>query len=148
MQLVDIIQMLIPILKLCGYKKKGLTWQKRIDNLSILFAIQKSQYSNDMWYYSFGVSLNELTGKKTVSMSDCQIQYHLEKGVKNVELTVNDISNLIKKWEEKYGTVEQLRKCAIEGRLPVQTSNSAMRYLTSVNLATLTRGQKDRLCDS
>ena len=133
----DIIQDLSKVLKLNGYKKGRMTWYKKAGKLSIVFAIQKSQFCVNTWYYSFGIGLSDLAKKEVTSMTDCQIQYRIDNVVNGIMLTVDNISQLVIKWEKMYGTLQQLRICAIESRLPLQTTSAAIRYLTSVDLSVL-----------
>ena len=59
---------LIEKLKERGFKKSKLTWIKSNEELTVIFNIQKSQYSNDNWYYNLGIGINVLHEKKSVPL--------------------------------------------------------------------------------
>ena len=134
MSLEEMVNAIAPELKTRGYKKNKLTWYKSKPQLSIVFGIQKSQYSIDVWYYSFGICLEKLCPQSR-SISACQIQYGTENIIRNVPLSADSIVRLIDKWETMYGEMDRLKLCAIENTLPKQTSLAAIRYLTSGNIA-------------
>ena len=136
MSLEEIVNVIAPELKARGYKKNKLTWHKVKPKLSIVFCIQKSQYGSDVWYYLFGINLDDL-GPKSKSISTCQIQYGIENTIRNVALSTDSIVHLVDKWESMYGELGHLKKCAIANSLPEQTSLTAIRYLSSVDISRL-----------
>ena len=60
-------------LKQNGYKKNKLTWYKSDGRVTVVFSVQKSQYGSDLWYYNFGIGLNELEGRTINTISKCCI---------------------------------------------------------------------------
>ena len=120
---------LAPKLKSLGYRKNRLNWYRNYGNLSTMFAIQKSQYSNDKWYYIYGVCLHEITDKRPNSISSCQISYRLDHG-----LTVEGIVHLLKSWENRCDELAKPRRLAVTGELPGIASQDAIRYLTTVDV--------------
>ena len=135
--LETLVMALSPSLKAMGYRKNKLTWYKKKEKLSVVFAVQKSQYSPDVWYYCFGIRLHDISNTTTDSISACQIQYRVEQTVYGVRLTEEHLSNLLEKWEEKYGNLRQLRICAIENKMPGMPTRDAIRYLTTVNVSAI-----------
>ena len=138
MQSLDVlVTALTPSLKAMGYRKNKLTWYKKKEKLSVVFAVQKSQYGPDVWYYYFGIRLHDISNTTTDTISSCQIQYRVEQAVNGVNLTEEHLFNLLEKWDEKYGNLRQLRICAIENKLPGTPTRDAVRYLTTVNVSKL-----------
>lgn len=122
-------------LKEIGYKKNRLLWKKKNGPLTIVFSIQKSMYGTDTWYYCFGVRIEQLSQTKSISLSGCQIQERLNQSQGNHIWTVDDIVLLVQKWEQMYGNLAMLRKKALMGKLPPQSSREAISFLTTVNLS-------------
>jgi hypothetical protein len=120
-----------------GLRKTKLTWHKVKNDLTIVFSVQKSQYSSDTWYYSFGICLHEISDGKTQSIGNCQIKYRVDQIINGIQLTPEMITQLLERWDVLYGDMKKLRICAVEGKLPGQCTIRAMRYLTSVNLSNL-----------
>lgn len=133
-ELDDIVKRISPKLKEKGYKKNRLTWHKVKNNLTVVFSIQKSQFSSEVWFYSFGVSLHEIADHNSQSINGCQIKYRVNHMVDGVHLLPENLIHLIGRWDALYGDMEQLKMCAVQGKLPGQCTISAVRYLTSVNL--------------
>jgi len=128
---------LAPHLKKMGYKKVKLTWYKTLGSLSLVFSIQKSQYGADVWYYYFGIGLQELASSPIRTIGKCQITYRVDQTENKKPITYENLLHLIRKWEAMYGDLQKLRICAIEGRLSGQCTPAARRYLTSVDLSKL-----------
>ena len=123
---------LIQNLKGRGYKKKRLTWYKEEADITIVFQIQKSQYSSQVWYYIFGVGINSFFETPITSISQCDIVEKLEQSMNGKIITTEHVLKAIGIWEEKYGTLSFLRKVAIEGHLPAQSTLKAIRFLTTI----------------
>ncbi len=131
MDLANITSELTLELKKLGYKKNRLTWYKTKGEVTVVFAIQKSMYRADVWYYCFGICLEQLkSGGK--SISHCQIQDRVDMKTNGHTFSTDEILLLLGKWESMYGSIEVLRKKAIEGNLPQICTREAMRYLTTV----------------
>ena len=128
-KLDELLCQLTPKLKKLGYCKNRLTWYKNQGKLSVIFSVQKSQYSEDTWYYAFGICLHDITQKKPNSISACQIYYRVEQN-----LTADGVANLLDSWEKRYANGAQLRRLAVEGNLPGIVSQDAVRYLTMVDI--------------
>lgn len=131
-RLENIISMLSPMLKNAQYKKNRLTWYKDNEHISVVFSIQKSQYSVDSWYYIFGICLHEITSTNKHSINSCQITYRIDNTANNCHLSSESIFNLIVRWEELYGNLQLLKQKAITGKLPGQCMVNAIRYLTTI----------------
>jgi hypothetical protein len=54
-----------------------------------------------------------------------------------VTLDSGAVLSLLEKWESMYGDIGLLRICAVQGKLLLQTSLDAIRYLTSVDVSAL-----------
>lgn len=118
-------------LKKLGYKKRKLTWYKNNTETTVVFTIQKSQFSSDTWYYCFGIGLNAFFSKAISSISSCDIIYRVDQRFQGRSLSPKNIIDILVLWENKYGIIDSLRVIAIEGKLPPQTTNKAIRFLTS-----------------
>ena len=121
--------------KACGYKKSRLTWYKDKDNLTVVLSIERSQYDPKLWYYNYGICLHELSNGKHHSLSACQIRYRVDCTSNGATLDSGAVLSLLEKWESMYGDIGLLRICAVQGKLPLQTSLNAIRYLTSVDVS-------------
>lgn len=119
-------------LKKKGYKKNRYNWYKSIDGLTIVFSIQHSQYGKDLWYYNFGIGINELEGKQITSISKCQIVERLDAKINDKILSAENLIQAITRWEEKYGDLKKLRIKAVENKLPAMTTKQAITYLTTI----------------
>jgi len=126
---------LAPHLKALGYKKRGFTWFRQSDALTVVFAVQRSQFGKDLWYYAFGTALHALTPPPVQSISKCQIQDKTEMRTKNGSmLTLEHILHLVQFWAEQYGDIRTLRIRAVQNKLPAMTERNAVRYLTKGGL--------------
>lgn len=120
-----------------GYKKNRLSWYKIKDGLTLVFSIQKSQYSMDTWFYSFGICVHEIaTGSKT-SIDGCQIKYRMDNVINGESVPIESIILLLDRWESMYGDLGQLHVSAVQGKLPMQSTLKAIRYLSSVDLSAI-----------
>lgn len=124
---------MIPILKEMGYRKRRLTWFRQLNETTIVFNIQKSQYSCDTWYYQFGIGINSLAGEKINSISQCDIICRFDQSVSGKLLQADDLKWILLRWSEKYGSIDQLRSTAREGTLPQITTIRAKKYLLAQN---------------
>ncbi len=127
----DIVNEIKAATKNMGYKKRRLVWHKVQDRLTIMFSIQKSLYSPDVWYYRFGICLHDIASGSIFSMDSCQIMFRLDHTYENRVIEAQKVINLIDRWETMYGNRKLLRRCAIEGRLSGQCTAAALKYLTS-----------------
>lgn len=123
--------------KACGYKKARLTWYKDKQGLTVVFSIERSQFDPQMWYYNYGICLHELSNGNHHSLNACQIRYRVDCMSSGVTLNSDAILSLLEKWESMYGDIDPLRICAVEGKLPIQSTADAIRYLTTVDVSTL-----------
>lgn len=123
--------------KACGYKKSRLTWYKDKDKLTVVLSIERSQYDPKLWYYNYGICLHEQSNGKHHSLRACQIRYRVDCTSNGVTLDSGAVLSLLEKWESMYGDIGLLRICAVQGKLPLQTSLDAIRYLTSVDVSAL-----------
>ena len=120
-----------PILKKMGYKKNRLTWFRKLEELTIVFNIQKSQYADDIWYYQYGIGIHDLAGDRISSISKCDILCRFDQTINGKKLQTEDLRWILERWSEKYGSLERLRAAAREGTMPQITSVRAREYLFS-----------------
>lgn len=120
-----------------GYKKARLTWYKDKQGLTVVFSIERSQFDPQMWYYNYGICLHELSNGKHRSLSACQIRYRVDCMSSGVALNSDAVLSLLGKWDAMYGDIRLLRICAVQGKLPIQSTADAIRYLTTVDVSTL-----------
>ena len=125
-----IITQLIPLLKKRGYKKYRTTWVKMNGEITIVFNIQKSQYSGDIWYYNYGIGFKRFYGKPITSISRCDIIYRLGKN--GNEISASTAVAVLDTWEKYYGSLDKLRVQAIEDKIPPFISGRARTFLTTV----------------
>ncbi len=116
------------------YKKSRLTWYKDKNKLTVVLSIERSQFDPKLWYYNYGICLHEQSNGKHHSLSACQIRYRVDC---TVTLDSSAVLSLLEKWESMYGDIGLLRICAVQGKLPLQTSLDAICYLTSVDVSAL-----------
>lgn len=112
---------LSPQLKKLGYNKRKLTWYKDKDQVTILFNIQKSQWSNDTWYYNFGVSLHSIYPLKARSYKQNHIQTRCDCCSEHAFLTADQVVLLLDIWEERYGSVPALCSRIKNKEIPNET---------------------------
>ena len=124
-------EQMAPILKEMGYKKNRLTWFRKLEELTIVFNIQKSQYADDIWYYQYGIGIHDLVGDRISSISKCDILCRFDQTINGKKLQTEDLRWILERWSEKYGSLERLRTAAREGTLPQITSVRAREYLFS-----------------
>lgn len=120
-----------PILKELGYRKNRLTWFRHLEELTIVFNIQKSQYADDTWYYQYGIGIHDLAGNTINSISKCDILCRFDQTINGKTLQAEDLKWILERWLEKYGSLERLRAAAGEGTLPQITTVRAKEYLFS-----------------
>ena len=125
----ELVCELTPKLKALGYRKNKLTWYQNRGKLSILFAVQKSQYDKDRWFFVYGVCLHEITDQRPGSLSACQIICRIDH-----VLTAEGIVQLLQSWENRCGDLGKLRRLAVQGQLPGIVTRDAIRYLTTVDV--------------
>lgn len=119
------------------YKKSRLTWYKDKNKLTVVLSIERSQFDPKLWYNNYGICLHELSNGKHHSLSACQIRHWVDCTSNGVTLDSGAVLFLLEKWESMYGDIGLLRICAVQGKLPLQTSSDAIRYLTSVDVSAL-----------
>lgn len=119
------------------YKKSRLTWYKGKNKLTVVLSIERSQFDPKLWYNNYGICLHELSNGKHHSLSACQIRHWVDCTSNGVTLDSGAVLSLLEKWESMYGDIGLLRICAVQGKLPLQTSLNAIRYLTSVDVSAL-----------
>lgn len=124
----ELIDYLAISMKTLGYKKTRNNWKKQSEDLTIVITIQSSQYDTNTFYVCFGVAIDAISPCAPTSTHMCDIKSRLDG---DVFPNYKSILAAIKLWEEKYGTLSRLRKAAIAGRLPIQSSLKASSYLTS-----------------
>ena len=124
--------LLAPKFKEIGFRKKALTWYRKDEIITILFQIQKSQFSSDVWYYNLGVGINCFYQHDISSISRCDITFRFDQQLNNSVLSDSNIFRIVELWISKYGTIEKLRRSALVGNLPVQTTKRAISFLSSV----------------
>ena len=118
-----------------GYRKQKLTWFQRFEDTTVVFAVQKSQFSADVWYYQYGIGINAFYDTEIRSLSRCDIVYRLNQTLNGVCVTPEHLLRVLELWETDYGKdLRQLRRKAVENKLPRTTSQKAIRYLTSGRL--------------
>ena len=124
-------EQMAPILKEQGYRKNRLTWFRQLEELTIVFNIQKSQYAEDTWYYQYGIGIHDLAGDKINSISECDILCRFDQIINGKTLKAEDLKWILERWTEKYGSLERLRAAAGGGTLPQITTVRAKEYLFS-----------------
>ena len=136
---VDKLEFLVaaiaPKAKAHGYKKVRRTWYKEKEDLTVIFSIQKSQFDAEAWYCTYGVCLRQIAKGSTHTLDACQIQYRIDCYINGTALGAEQIVSLLEKWEAMYGDIQLLRRCAVQGKLPIQSSAEAVRYLTTADLS-------------
>ena len=123
--------------KECGYRKNRLTWYKVKDNLTVVFSIQKSQFDSSIWYYNYGICLHDIAEGNTHKLNSCQIKYRLDHVIDGVVFYSDRVIYLLEQWDSMYGDVKLLKACAVQGKLPVQSTLKAIRYLTTIDVTKL-----------
>ena len=130
MSAIEIItNQLITPLKNRGYKKNHTTWFKENGEITIVFNLQKSQYSTDIWYYNYGIGFNQFFDKPITSISKCDIIYRLDKD--GNETPVSTVVSVVDSWEKYFGSIDKLRIQAMEDKIPPMISARARTFLTS-----------------
>lgn len=130
-----LVESIAPKAKARGYKKVRRAWYKEKEDLTVVFSIQKSQFDAGVWYCTYGVCLHQIAKGSTHTLGACQIQYRIDCAANGTVLGAEQIISLLEKWEAMYGDIQLLRRCAVQGKLPIQSSAEAVRYLTTVDLS-------------
>lgn len=130
-----VLQELSTSLKNKGYRKNRSTWYKTKQNLTVVFSIEKSQYSKDTWYYWFGICLHDITDGCNRTITACQIKYRIDNVMNGVSVISENVLSLLMRWESMYGDIYSLRRYAMQGTLPQLTTLNAIKYLTSIGLS-------------
>ena len=101
------------------------------DALTVVFAVQRSQFGRELWYYGFGIALHALSQAPVTSISGCQIRDRVEmKSSAGVLLTPDEILHLTAFRTRKYGDLRKLRIRAVQNQLPRMTELRAVTFLT------------------
>ena len=116
-------------------KAYDVVYKKR--DVTVVFSIQKSQFSSEVWYYYFGICINALASNDAKSISACHVTYQIHHMIDGVMLDSSMLCRLIERWETMYGTLYLLRKSAIKGRLSGIIDGAALTYLTSGDISKL-----------
>ena len=124
-------EQMAPILKEMGYRKNRMTWFRKLEELTFVFNIQKSQYAEDTWYYQYGIGIHDLAGDRISSISKCDILCRFDQTINGKTLQAEDLKWILERWTEKYGSLERLRAAAGEGTLPQISTVRAKEYLFS-----------------
>ena len=130
-----LVESIAPEAKACGYKKVRRTWCKEKEGLTVVLSIQKSQFDAEAWYCTYGVCLHQIAKGSTHTLGACQMRYRVDCAANGTALGAEQIVSLLEKWETMYGDIQLLRRCAVLGKLPIQSSAEAVRYLTTVDLS-------------
>ena len=112
-----------------GFRKKKLTWYKNQEDVTIVFNIQKSQYSNDIWYYNYGIGINDFYPKQITDIQKCDICYRFEQALNHQIITADDLVRILQIWVDQYGSLEKLISQAHKGKLPAMTTKKCSEYL-------------------
>ena len=86
------------------------------------------------WYYNYGICLHGISSEKYHTLNACQIRYTVDCVPDGVALNSDDVISLLEKWEDMYGNLKLLRIRAVQGKLPIQSTLDAIRYLTTVDV--------------
>lgn len=124
---------LIPEFKRRGYKKRRLTWYKRCSDTTILFWLQKSQFSKDVWYYNFCVGFNSFWEREITSYEHCDISNRFDQVYDDRVLTAEFLIAYLDKWEERYSDLRTIRELARSDKLPFFTTIRAESYLLGLD---------------
>ena len=116
---------LAPALKCRGFCKRRLTWCKAAEDTTVLFHIQRSQWSKDVWYYVFGTSVSEFTKRPVTSCDQNHIQTRCDASLDGRLLTAEQVLKLIDAWDACYGSIAQLCKHIAAGTIPIESLGCA-----------------------
>lgn len=118
-------EQLAPALKSQGFRKRRLTWCKVSNDTTVLFHIQRSQWSKDVWYYVFGTAINAFTKCPVTSCNQNHIQTRCDATIDGKLLTVEQILRLIDTWDASYGSIPQVCKHLVSGTIPLESLGCA-----------------------
>ena len=132
----QLINDLTVLLKAKKYKKKKQTWYKENDDLIVVFNVQNSCYSDD-YYINLGIMLKNLRKEhRGICITNCDIQERVpEKNKYGRYVDAEVLIQALELWEKWYGEIKSLRIKALEGKLPFQSTQEAISFLTTVRLA-------------
>ena len=128
----ELIISLSKMLRATGYKKRRYNWYKNGRDVTCLFSIQKSQFTEQRWFLCFGASIHELHESEVHSAACGDVRFQVEQNFPTQALEADAVFRLIESWEKRYGSLELLKQAARAGRLPPESTTIAIRYLTSV----------------
>lgn len=118
-------EQLAPALKSRGFRKRRLTWCKVSNDTTVLFHIQRSQWSKDVWYYVFGTSLNAFTKCPVTNCDQNHIQTRCDARFDGNLLNTEQVLRLIDAWDMCYGSIPQLCKHLVSGTIPLESLGCA-----------------------
>lgn len=94
----ELIAFAKPYLKERGFKKKNKRWTKVLDEFTLVFFIQGSQWSKEDYYIRPGVFINDIYPK------DCWVYYghfHTDIDSCSTEQIFNDLEVFFREWTDK-----------------------------------------------
>lgn len=121
----SIADQLAPALKSRGFRKRRLTWCKAKEDTTVLFHIQRSQWSRDVWYYIFGTTVNAYTDRPVTSCDHNHIQTRCDSSLNGSVLTAEQVLKLIDAWDESYGSTALVCKHLVAGTIPLESLGCA-----------------------
>ena len=129
----EVAKELSPLLKKMGFKKKRLTWYKDTGDLTVVFNIQKSQWSNQEWYYNYGVAIHDLHKESIESINNCDLEARFvpATGKEDIANHICELVSYLEFWVHSYGTMSNLLEEARNQRLPLMTFARARAYLSA-----------------
>jgi hypothetical protein len=125
----EIINILKPILKDCGFKKRKATWHKIKDEFIFVINVQRSQWGPE-YYINLGVYLRALGSELTPPVNLCHIQARVEHNNRTVESIVEDAMA----WFNTHSSIEALKKLHIENKLPLMTFVKVKEFLENIDI--------------
>ena len=117
----QIASALAPPLKQRGFRKRRLTWCKNLGDLTVLFHIQRSQWSRDVWYYVFGIAVNAFAKQPVTSCDQNHIQYRCDCGYDDTCFTPEQVLRIVDAWEARYGSIPLLCQNLAAGTIPLHS---------------------------
>ena len=128
----ELITSLSKLLRSAGYKKRRYNWYKNGQDITCLFSIQKSQFTEQRWFLCFGIAIHELHEGEVHSAACGDVRFQVEQNFPTQVLEAEAVFRLVESWEKRYGSLGQLQQAARTGKLPLESTAVAIRYLTSV----------------
>lgn len=114
-----------PVLKEMGYKKRGSTWAKYSGDIVIVVNIQGSQFDSSGFYVNLGVYVIPLGAEKFPCISRCHMQERVQQEIKSTDFFID----VVKRWEEWYGSPERIRERIVQGKLPMLMDRRLAGYI-------------------